>query len=71
MLDKKEKSALSLRLFNTDVTNPEGQKQFSQTPAHKQENANEKADDKAEVPAEAEAQNPAPSTDTQSASTQP
>lgn len=91
MLDKKEKSALSLRLFNTDVTNPEGQKQFSQTPAHKQEKADEKADDKvqgkaeapgvapaeapadtpAEAPAEAEAQKSAPSTDTQSAPTQP
>lgn len=32
MLDKQEKSALSFRLFDTDLSDPEGQRQFSSNP---------------------------------------
>lgn len=41
MLDKQEKSALSLRLFNTDVSNPEGQRHFSANPQERRQKEQE------------------------------
>lgn len=35
MLDKQEKSALSYRLFDTDLSDPEGQRQFSSNPRNR------------------------------------
>ncbi|WFD42066.1 multisite-specific tRNA:(cytosine-C(5))-methyltransferase [Malassezia psittaci] len=35
MLDKQEKSALSFRLFDTDLSDPEGQRQFSSNPRNR------------------------------------
>ena len=45
MLDKQEKSALSLRLFNTDVSNPEGQRHFSANPQERRQKEHEHVDD--------------------------
>lgn len=43
MLDKQEKSALSYRLFDTDLSDPEGQRQFSANPRNRnnKQNTNE------------------------------
>lgn len=45
MLDKQEKSALSLRLFNTDVSNPEGQRHFSANPQERRQKEHGQDDD--------------------------
>jgi len=45
MLDKQEKSALSLRLFNTDVSNPEGQRHFSANPQERRQKEHGLEDD--------------------------
>ena len=45
MLDKQEKSALSLRLFNTDVSNPEGQRHFSANPQERRQKEQGQDDD--------------------------
>ena len=48
MLDKQEKSALSFRLFDTDLSDPEGQRQFSSNPQgrkNKDKAAEEAAED--------------------------
>lgn len=39
MLDKQEKSALSFRLFDTDLSDPEGQRQFSMHPQARKKQA--------------------------------
>ena len=38
MLDKQEKSALSFRLFDTDLSDPDGQRQFSANPQQRKQN---------------------------------
>ena len=63
MLDKQEKSALSFRLFDTDVSDPAGQRQFSTNPQARKRGP--KGDDAAETksndaPAEAKESSEAP-----------
>lgn len=55
MLDKQEKSALSFRLFDTDLSDPEGQRQFSANPRNrnnKKNAAEQAAEDSAVLNAE-------------------
>ncbi|WFC94171.1 multisite-specific tRNA:(cytosine-C(5))-methyltransferase [Malassezia brasiliensis] len=55
MLDKQEKSALSFRLFDTDLSDPEGQRQFSANPRNrnnKKNAAEQAAEDRAVLNAE-------------------
>ncbi|WFC97980.1 multisite-specific tRNA:(cytosine-C(5))-methyltransferase [Malassezia yamatoensis] len=60
MLDKQEKSALSFRLFDTDLSDPEGQRQFSSNPRNRN-NKKSAAEQSVEGDATPNSENPATS----------
>lgn len=63
MLDKQEKSALSYRLFDTDLSDPEGQRQFSAYPQGRKKQQQQQQEPEPEPATTEERVNEAPSTE--------